>query len=73
MVKQRIWQSGKVKDWLMVEVYEPEFDADDMWTDRSRTMREAIKQYEELGWKKVDYLVSTNRVIAVLKKEEKGG
>lgn len=70
MVKQRLWQSGKSKNCLMIELYEPEFNADDLWEDRSRSTKEAIKQYEELGWRKVDYLVSVNRVVVLLQKME---
>ena len=73
MVKQRIWQSGKSKDCLMIELYEPEFTADALWEDRYRMTKKTIKQYEELGWKKVDYLVSTDRVIVLLQKEKSNG
>ncbi|MBO7734699.1 MAG: hypothetical protein J6S67_19220 [Methanobrevibacter sp.] len=73
MVKQRLWQSGKSKDCLIIELYEPEFNADYLWQDRYRSTKEVIKQYEELGWKKVDYLVSVNRVVVLLQKEVSNG
>ena len=72
MVK-RIWQTGKSKDRMMIELYEPGAKPEDL----SKEVADLRYQYNELGWEKIDimvslneihYMINTDRIILVLQK-----
>lgn len=72
MVKQRLWQTkDKKTDMLVVELYEPEYDPNNPWEDRWRSMRKAIEPYKENGYTEVETMIGVGRLMAILEKPKK--
>lgn len=66
-IKKRLWQSGKSKNYLMIELYEDPYNPD-VIIDWVREVREALKPYRDFGWIYVEQFVSEYRFIIMLKK-----
>ena len=71
MVK-RIWQTGKSQN-RMIELYEPGIKPAEL----SKEVADLRYQYNQLGWEKIDimvslneihYMINTDRIILVLQK-----
>ena len=67
-LKKRLWQSGKSKNYLMIELYEDPYNPD-LSIDWEKEVHETLKPYRELGWRYVEYLCSEYRFIILLKNQ----